>query len=445
MKKFICDSLYFQKLVATKQSADIWQEEEGLRKEAYKEVQKLLYCILGLTVLLMIYLCTYSVEEDSVTEGILEKEEEETQYQLSFQAENGAVKGSTKVTIPERPYSEQEAQELFVQVQEVLEKQVLGENESLDKVSRDLNFCDRVENIPVDIQWSTDKEELINSEGEVFCSSKNQEGEVVMITAELSLREYVQEYSFPVCVAMPDARDKVWWQRAVDRSLQGILEQEQQEKQIRLPKAIEGYAINFQGEENKRPWYYLLAIPVVGMTLFYGNQQEAERKKKERHTGLLRDYPELISRFSLYIQAGMTSKNALGKLVDEYEAHQEERRDITKKQGRRARYGYEELCRTYHEMKSGISEHEAYKNLGERIALSEYKRFSTIMIQQLEKGSKGFLITLQQETREAFEKRKRLAREAGEEAGTKMLMPMGILFVITLVLIMVPPCLSFVM
>ena len=226
----------------------------------------------------------------------------------------------------------------------------------------------------------------------------------------------------------------------------GILEQGQEDREIRLPDNIEGYAINFQGEEEKKPWHYLLAIPVVAGALFYGNQQEAEKKKRERQEGLLRDYPELLSRFSLYTQAGMTSKNALGKLVSEYEIQKEEsRQEMKGKKGIKVRHGYEELRRTYHEMKSGISEHEAYKNMGERIALSEYKKFSTIMIQQLEKGSKGFLLMLQQETGEAFEKRKRLAKEAGEKAGTRMLLPMGILFVITLVLIMVPPCLSFVL
>lgn len=441
--------MYFQRLLATKQSADIWQEEKKLREETYEEIKKLLYCILAVAVLVIIYLSTYSVKETSVKGGVIEKTEVETQYQLSFQAEDGSVKGNTKITLPERPYSQQEAQELFEQAEMVLEQEILGENQNLEKVSKDLNFCDSIENNPVYIQWSTDREELLNSQGQVFCPSQKQEGETVIITAQLSLGEYVQEYSFPVCVAMPDARDKVWWQRAVERSLQGVLEQGQQEKQIKLPELIEGYAINFQEKQNQRPWYLLLAIPMVGMALFYGNQQEAEKKKKERNQGLLRDYPELLSRFSLYIQAGMTSKNALGKLVNEYETHGNGKEDNKSKKNRKketkVQYGYEELQRTYYELQGGISEHEAYKNLGERVALSEYKRFCTLMIQQLEKGSKGFLTALQQETGEAFEKRKRLAREAGEEAGTKMLLPMGMLFVITLVLIMVPPCFSFIM
>ena len=94
-------------------------------------------------------------------------------------------------------------------------------------------------------------------------------------------------------------------------------------------------------------------------------------------------------------------------------------------------------------MQSGVSEHIAYKNLGERTGLAEYKKFSAILVQQLEQGSRSFLESLQQETRDAFEKRKRNAKEAGEKAGTKLLLPMGILLVITLVVIMTPAFLSF--
>lgn len=434
--------MYFQKLVAIKCSGDIWAEEKEIQEEVYKEVKKLCCCGAIMAMLIVLYVCTYSDKEQDINNGVIEKEVSETQRILTYETENGTVQGSTKITIPEMPYSEQEAQKLFAEVTKVLEQKILGDNISLENVCKDLNFIENIEDNPVEIQWSTDNEEVINSEGEVFCAGDTfPEGGIVMVTAELSVGEHQQEYRFPVRVTMPEEKDIIWWQRAVERKLKNIVEQGKEEKVVSLPKNIEGYAISFQEQQNKRPWYYLLAIPVITGMLFYGNRQEAEKQREKRKKGMLRDYPEILSRFSLYVQAGMTGKKALERLVHEYETQNNQ---VKKGDRKNVRYGYEELRRTYYEMKGGVSEHEAYKNMGERTGLSEYKQFSTIMIQQLEKGTKGFLHMLQQETGEAFEQRKRLAKEAGEEAGTKMLLPMGILFVITLALIMIPPCLSFI-
>ena len=49
---------------------------------------------------------------------------------------------------------------------------------------------------------------------------------------------------------------------------------------------------------------------------------------------------------------------------------------------------------------------------------------------------------LEQEVSDAFEERKNLAKKSGEEAGTKMLFPMMMMFGIIIVIIMVPAFLS---
>ncbi len=54
------------------------------------------------------------------------------------------------------------------------------------------------------------------------------------------------------------------------------------------------------------------------------------------------------------------------------------------------------------------------------------------------KGSKGMQKLLEEEEWEAYEQRKVRARQAGEEAGAKLLLPMGIMLVIVLVILVVP-------
>ena len=55
----------------------------------------------------------------------------------------------------------------------------------------------------------------------------------------------------------------------------------------------------------------------------------------------------------------------------------------------------------------------------------------------------NLLVSVQQESRDAFETRKNMARRLGEEAGTKVLGPMMLMLGVVLVMIMIPAYLSF--
>lgn len=438
MKKIVYKTRFFQRLVEIKRKAGVLEDDAAIREAAYLQIIKIICCITAVTFLVCIFVGTYQIPESAIQQGSIEKGDSEKEYELYYETENGKVFGNTSIAIPQKNYEKQEAEKLFRQVEKKLETEVLGNNQSLEKVSCDLNFVDYVEGIPVEISWSTDKEEYINSYGEVFSSLVEPEGEIVMIMAVLSLGEYEEEYSFPVCVVMPDKKDGSWWQRAVEQKMKILSEQSGRENEILLPKQVAGSNITFKEKNLRRPWEYLLVIPLSAVMLIGGTLKEEEKQKGKKEEELLREYPEIISRLSLYIQSGMTSKKAVGKIVSDYEKI----RTTVGKKGVR-KFGYEELRITYYEMQGGVSEHMAYKNLGERTGLTEYKKLSAILVQQLEKGSRSFLDNLQQETKEAFEKRKRNAKEAGEKAGTKLLLPMGILLVITLAVIMVPAFLSF--
>ena len=65
------------------------------------------------------------------------------------------------------------------------------------------------------------------------------------------------------------------------------------------------------------------------------------------------------------------------------------------------------------------------------------------MAQNVRKGGEGFTAMLRAETTEAFEERKAIARQRGEKAGTKLLLPMIMMLAVVLVMIMVPAFMSF--
>ena len=98
---------------------------------------------------------------------------------------------------------------------------------------------------------------------------------------------------------------------------------------------------------------------------------------------------------------------------------------------------------TCYELQSGRSEKEAYDHLGKRCQVQVYMKLSTLLSQNLRKGSNDLLRVLRQEADTAFEERKGLAKKLGEEAGTKLLLPMMMMLCIVMVIIMIPAYFSF--
>ena len=70
---------------------------------------------------------------------------------------------------------------------------------------------------------------------------------------------------------------------------------------------------------------------------------------------------------------------------------------------------------TMHQIQGGTAEGEAYEKYGVRCGIPVYRKFGTMISQNLRKGSKGLSDLLKREAQEAFEERKNQAKKQGEE------------------------------
>ena len=148
------------------------------------------------------------------------------------------------------------------------------------------------------------------------------------------------------------------------------------------------------------------------------------------------DYPDIVSRILLFLQAGLTVRSAVEKIAKDYI-------NTCKRYGYKRRTAYEELVETYGEMEGGLPEAQAYARLGNRCGLSEYKVLSVLLIQNLKKGNQGVLTLLERESAAAIEERKRKAKISGEQASAKLLGPMFMQLALVMALVMIPAFLSF--
>lgn len=174
---------------------------------------------------------------------------------------------------------------------------------------------------------------------------------------------------------------------------------------------------------------FLIAAMIV--LVMKGREEQVQLQKRQEE--LLMDYPGLIMKFTLLVQAGMTVRKAFQKIALDY--------GRKKKSIKRA--AYEEIRVVCYEMESGVSEGEAYRRFGERCGQVKYKTLATLLIQNLQKGSRQMADMLERESVEAWEERKRKARVLGEAAATKLLFPMMLMLIIVMAIVMIPAFLSF--
>lgn len=231
-----------------------------------------------------------------------------------------------------------------------------------------------------------------------------------------------------------------------------VVQSEEEIRQKELKEAVEQY-----NRQKQDPDYYYLPDSWDGRTLQWQKPgentgtllaalglfaavvvmlkktREQQEKMAKRAEQLMMDYPSLIMKFTLLIQAGMTAHRAFQKISSDY----------LRSRPKTARYAYEEVMTTCHEMDSGVAELEAYRRFGERCGQMKYKTFSTILIQNLQKGGHRMADLLEKEALEAWDDRKRKARVMGETAATKLLIPMVMMLAVVMAIIMIPAFLSF--
>ena len=200
-----------------------------------------------------------------------------------------------------------------------------------------------------------------------------------------------------------------------------------------LPKEINGKKVTWEKQKDSSGSFLSGMCFIAAVALMILKSREEMNQMLKRREQMLMDYPGLVMKFTLLIQAGMSVRKAFRKLSIDYR----------KRNDKRVHYAYEEILVMCYEMDTGISEAEAYRRFGERCGQVKYKTFSTLLIQNLQKGSHHLSDILEKESMEAWDERKRKARVLGEAAATKLLLPMGVMLMIVMAIIMIPACLTF--
>lgn len=345
----------------------------------------------------------------------------------TYQFTIGGKKETIQLEVEEQEYTKEEIREIFTLLMEQLDEIVLGENKSWDRVEKNLNLITQVEQYPIQIHWEFSSYDVISLDGIIQEEHLQEEGTLLELKGILSYGEEKATYIRNARVYPPSGEGKEKLRYQVQKKLTQLEKDTRKEERFTLPRELSGETIHWS-KENEGRWKYVLIVGIA--MVFFVIYQEKEKNKqneKQRRDELTREYPGLISKFTMLLNAGATVKVAWEKIVQ----NQNKRGVLA-----------QEMQTTLHEIQSGISEVISYEQFGKRCGIPVYLKFGTLLSQNLRKGNRGLSDKLQVEAIEAFEERKSLARRRGEEAGAKLMMPMLGMLIVVLVMIMVPAFIS---
>lgn len=179
----------------------------------------------------------------------------------------------------------------------------------------------------------------------------------------------------------------------------------------------------------------IVFIPIFTVFLIfifnYNDKFKENEIKQKIQRKLEIDYPQIVTKTLIYINSGMTIRNTLICIANNY-INKSHFKDFEK------RKAYEELVIFKNKMNNGYNEISALDDISKNINDRNYTRFLNILIQGIRNGSKDLKNILNMEVSDALFNRKMNAKKLGEEASTKLILPLLMMFFIILVVIIVP-------
>ena len=162
---------------------------------------------------------------------------------------------------------------------------------------------------------------------------------------------------------------------------------------------------------------------IAGIATYFLSDSLQEEQFKKRTKEIKYDFPEFLTQLVLLINAGLTIERAWGKILEHIDKNTVLATEMTK---------------TYNDMRSNKSISKCLNDLSRRCKVKEISKFTSIILQNINKGSSDMVFMLQQLSEECWIERKLAAKQKGEEASSKLLFPMMLMLLAVFAIVLVP-------
>ena len=202
--------------------------------------------------------------------------------------------------------------------------------------------------------------------------------------------------------------------------------------QVVLPETFDGRTLHYRSADGGGNGGLIFLGIAAALCLFLKEKSDAKEAKKQWEDRMILDYPELLLNFVVLTGAGYPVRQAWKKQV----------MDAESKNTVLLHPVYREMRSALNQMETGTPEIRAYGEFGRRIGLGCYIKFASLLGNSVSTGGKDLRRLLEEEMETAFRQRKELALRKGEEASTKLLIPMFLMLGGVMVMVVSPAFLA---
>ncbi len=171
----------------------------------------------------------------------------------------------------------------------------------------------------------------------------------------------------------------------------------------------------------------LVYLFLLFSVLIISEDLKLKNRQKKRRLEIQLEFPDFINKLTLLINAGMTMSKAWEKIS----ADCSKMGDF-----------YAEVNKTVIDIKTGKSEAEAFSQFAKRVKTPEISRLMSTIVQSTKRGGNDLVLSLRLLSNECWDMRKNAIKRLGEEASTKLLIPMIIMFFAIIIIVITPAIIS---
>ena len=371
-----------------------------------------------------------------IQEGIIHRQdigEESTEENMVVTIEG--IEGSIEYVIdveamrPTREQAEKYFEDAIAEMEQEFE--LLNLEEAVSLPFRE-HYVDGI----VSAEWNVDPWEAVNVDGTIVYEKIPEEGVLINISVTLDCGEYERIYQFPLRIPCleKDLKEKVLGE--LNHWIESEMKKEG-ERNLVLPMELLGHRVFWSREKSNLTLSFLVLEVLAVVAIVFMTKQKEEMEERKRTYSLEADYPEVVGQLTLLLGAGMNIRQAWNIIATRY-------LDNRQKRLLGEKVAYEGIVRMNRRMQEGENEKKAYQEFASEMKNVSYHRLIRLLIGNLEKGSRGMCAVLEQESKQAYEQRVLRAKKAGEEASTRMLMPLMLMMLVVMTIVMAPAMVDFI-
>ena len=318
---------------------------------------------------------------------------------------------------------------------------VKGKNTDLQHVESKLHLISHnpyLENLGVKLVWTSTNESIVTKSGEVNRFRGERSPVELQVAARISKGHARLEKSFNIRILPIPEKNR---EEAIEEhrgSLRQMVDEiksamQDGEETIQLPQRIGSSTIRWSipavGQVEATKAYEPLIFIAFAMVVFefylgYRIKKKIEKRKLEIKIA----FPEFVNSFIILLNAGLTVRRAVERIV----------KDSPQKRNA----FYTELTALLRAIEAGKSEQQAFEDLAERCRLPLISRFVSVLLQNIKRGNSDLTTYLEGLSRECWEERKNTVKRLGEEASTKLLLPMMLMLLAVLIITAAPAAMA---